>query len=85
MTSRSHLLLTRSHALRACTAHAKEEVASLALREADFERVTEEIARVGGGELPIVSVLEGGYNVATLESCCRAHVRGLINSEHNAI
>lgn len=60
-------------------------MASLALREADFERVTEEIARVGGGELPIVSVLEGGYNVATLESCCRAHVRGLINSEHNVI
>ena len=58
-------------------AHADDPLASMQLTEADFEWITKEVTSLG---LPVISVLEGGYNVEALESCVRAHVRALINS-----
>ena len=39
-----------------------------------------ELAKLGGGRLPIVSVLEGGYNIDTLTRCAGAHIRALIHT-----
>ena len=50
------------------------------LSDDDFEWITTEVAALGGGNLPIVSVLEGGYNVDALEGAVRAHLHALINS-----
>eukprot|EP00966_Prymnesium_polylepis_P037184 863243-Prymnesium_polylepis.1 len=61
-------------------AHAEEDVASLALRDDDFGWITSEITRLGGGRIPIVSVLEGGYNLDVLVRCARVHVDALIHS-----
>lgn len=43
----------------------------------DFEWITAELAKLGGGALPIISVLEGGYNVEVLPGSVRAHLRAL--------
>lgn len=59
--------------------HAEDPLASLALSHDDFAWLTREIVQIGGGELPIVSVLEGGYNVDALVGSARAHVHALIN------
>lgn len=59
-------------------AHAEEDVASLALQDEDFGWITDEIAALG---LPIVSVLEGGYNVNVLTRCVRNHVSALVRAE----
>lgn len=61
-------------------AHADDPLASLTLHERDFGWLTAEVAALGGGNVPIISVLEGGYNVDALERCARAHVRALIHS-----
>lgn len=61
-------------------AHADDPLASLTLHEDDFGWLTAEVAALGGGAVPIISVLEGGYNVDALERCARAHVRALIHS-----
>lgn len=58
-------------------AHAEDPLASLALTDEDFEWITSEIVKLG---LPIVSVLEGGYNVEALERAVKAHVGALVNS-----
>ena len=60
-------------------AHADDPMASLQLREDDFAWLTAEAAALGGGALPIISVLEGGYNLDALVSSARAHVRALIH------
>ena len=39
-----------------------------------------QVAAIGHGELPIVSVLEGGYNVQALEGAVRAHLRALVEA-----
>ena len=59
--------------------HAEDAVASMALDDDDFEWITAEVCRRFPGT-PIVSVLEGGYNVVALERSCRAHIRGLIET-----
>lgn len=61
-------------------AHADDPMASLQLREDDFAWLTAEAAALGGGTLPIISVLEGGYNLDALVDSARAHVRALIHS-----
>lgn len=58
-------------------AHAEDPLASCALTEDDFAWITSEIVKLGR---PIVSVLEGGYNVNALERAVRAHVGALIHS-----
>ena len=61
-------------------AHEKDPMASLRLSDDDFEWITSELTSVGGGELPIISVLEGGYNVDALPHSVKAHLHALIHS-----
>ena len=58
-------------------AHGEDPLASLALTDDDFSWITEEIVKMGK---PIVSVLEGGYNVEALERAAKAHVGALIRA-----
>jgi len=60
-------------------AHAQDPLASLALGNEDFAWLTAEIASLGSGRLPIISVLEGGYNVEVLERAAHAHLGALIS------
>jgi acetoin utilization deacetylase AcuC-like enzyme len=60
--------------------HADDPLASVQLHEDDFAWLTAEVAKIASDTLPIISVLEGGYNVDALERCARAHVRALIHS-----
>ena len=46
----------------------------------DYEWITREIAELGDGKLPIISVLEGGYNVDQLVKSVRTHLHALIYS-----
>ena len=62
-------------------AHGSDPVASLALTDDDFAWLTAEIRDLG---VPIVSVLEGGYNVEVLERSVRTHVRTLINPQSDS-
>ena len=63
-------------------AHVDDPLASLTLTEDDFAWITAEVVGLSaGGSIPIISVLEGGYDVDALERSCRAHVRALIHSE----
>ena len=63
-------------------AHRDDPLANLALVEADFawatERLADVAARQAGGRL--VSMLEGGYNLAALGRSAAAHVRGLMDA-----
>lgn len=61
-------------------AHARDPLAQLRVREADFAWLTTEICRVAdrqcGGR--VVSLLEGGYDLDALASSAAAHVRALM-------
>ena len=61
-------------------AHARDPLAQLRVREADFARLTTEICHVAdrqcGGR--VVSLLEGGYDLDALASSAAAHVRALM-------
>ncbi|WP_237213721.1 histone deacetylase family protein [Falsiroseomonas oryziterrae] len=63
-------------------AHARDPLAQLRVREADFAWLTEEICRLAerhcGGK--VVSLLEGGYDLDALASSAAAHVRALMRS-----
>lgn len=63
-------------------AHARDPLAQLRLREADFAWLTTEICHVAerhcGGRL--VSLLEGGYDLDALASSVAAHVRALMQA-----
>ena len=61
-------------------AHADDPLSGVRLRHADFAWLTREVAAIGGGRLPIVSVLEGGYNVTALEDSVHTHLDALIYS-----
>ncbi len=62
-------------------AHHTERASKQALRESDFARMTEIVHEVTfphcGGR--IVSILEGGYNTATLPLCVKAHCHALVS------
>jgi len=58
-------------------AHHADPLASMTLTEDDFEWITAEVTKFG---LPIISVLEGGYNVDALVPCVKAHLQALIRS-----
>ncbi len=61
-------------------AHARDPLAQLRVREADFRWLTDEICRIAdrlcGGR--VVSLLEGGYDLEALASSTAAHVRALM-------
>jgi acetoin utilization deacetylase AcuC-like enzyme len=57
-------------------AHRADPLAQLCLDTADFDWITGELLGVCGGKL--VSVLEGGYDLAALAACAGVHVRRLI-------
>lgn len=63
-------------------AHARDPLAQLRVREADFAWLTAEICAVAdracGGR--VVSLLEGGYDLDALASSVAAHVRALMHS-----
>jgi acetoin utilization deacetylase AcuC-like enzyme len=63
-------------------AHARDPLAQLRVREADFAWLTEELCRIadrhGGGRL--VSLLEGGYDLDALASSTATHVRVLMQA-----
>jgi acetoin utilization deacetylase AcuC-like enzyme len=63
-------------------AHARDPLAQLRVREADFAWLTEELCRIadrhGGGRL--VSLLEGGYDLDALASSTATHVRVLMHA-----
>lgn len=61
-------------------AHADDPLAALKLSDDDFEWITAEITELSDGGLPIISVLEGGYNIDRLEHSVRTHVHTLIHS-----
>lgn len=62
-------------------AHARDPLAQLRVREADFAWLTTELCRMAdrhcGGRL--VSLLEGGYDLDALASSAAAHVRALMH------
>ena len=63
-------------------AHARDPLAQLRVREADFAWLTAEICAVAdrscGGR--VVSLLEGGYDLDALASSAAAHVRALMHA-----
>ena len=63
-------------------AHARDPLAQLRVREADFGWLTTELCRIAdrhcGGRL--VSLLEGGYDLDALASSAATHVRALMQS-----
>ena len=78
LRARSAVAVSRPPPSAGFDAHVDDPLATLTLTEEDFEWITAEVARLGGGTLPLVSVLEGGYNSAVLARTARAHVRALI-------
>jgi acetoin utilization deacetylase AcuC-like enzyme len=60
-------------------AHEADELASLCLLEDDFEWVTRAIIEAACG-VPVVSYLEGGYNIDALGASVRAHVKAMIEA-----
>jgi acetoin utilization deacetylase AcuC-like enzyme len=63
-------------------AHARDPLAQLRLREADFAWVTEELCRLAERHCDgrVVSLLEGGYDLDALATSSAAHVRALMGS-----
>jgi len=63
-------------------AHKADPLAQLRLETSDFAWITQELLRIAalhcGGRL--VSVLEGGYDLAALAASAAAHVRGLMQA-----
>ncbi len=64
-------------------AHAADPLAQCRLREADFTWITAALcalAREGAARGRVVSMLEGGYDLAALASSSAAHVRALMET-----
>lgn len=61
-------------------AHARDPLAQLRVREADFAWLTAELCRVAGRYCGgrVVSLLEGGYDLEALAASTAAHVRELM-------
>lgn len=59
-------------------AHADDPLAQLEWQDADFAALTTDICAVAAqAGAPVVSCLEGGYDLAALARCARAHVQSL--------
>jgi acetoin utilization deacetylase AcuC-like enzyme len=63
-------------------AHRSDPLAGLMLEEEDFAWATRALLAASAGKL--VSTLEGGYHIAALGRCARAHVAALIAGEGDA-
>jgi len=62
-------------------AHGVDPLSSTTLSDADFAWLTSEVVRLGvGARLPVISVLEGGYNLEQLPKSVRTHVHALVHS-----
>jgi acetoin utilization deacetylase AcuC-like enzyme len=63
-------------------AHARDPLAQLRVREADFAWLTEALCGVAGrhGKGRVVSTLEGGYDLDALAHSTAAHVRALMRA-----
>jgi acetoin utilization deacetylase AcuC-like enzyme len=61
-------------------AHAADPLAQLRLREADYYWVTQKLLEVADKSCPkrVVSLLEGGYDLAALAASVAAHMRALM-------
>ncbi|MEW8249119.1 MAG: histone deacetylase family protein [Candidatus Thiodiazotropha sp.] len=61
-------------------AHENDPLAQLRLREDDYEWVTRRIREVADNSAQgrLVSVLEGGYSIASLGSCVEAHLKAML-------
>jgi len=61
-------------------AHARDPLAQLRVREADFAWLTDEICHLAGRHARgrVVSLLEGGYDLSALASCAAVHLRALM-------
>jgi acetoin utilization deacetylase AcuC-like enzyme len=57
-------------------AHAADPLAQLRLREPDFAWITEELMKPDA--YPVISLLEGGYDIHALAASAAAHVRALM-------
>ena len=60
-------------------AHVADPLAACKLSDDDFKWITREVGAIAAGK-PVVSVLEGGYNVDQLERSVRAHIKALMSS-----
>ena len=59
-------------------AHKQDLLGGLLLEDEDFAWITREvIAAAGGDDLPVVSLLEGGYDLQALEDSVLAHLKAL--------
>lgn len=59
-------------------AHRQDPLGGLLLEDADFAWITREAIRAAGGDdLPVVSLLEGGYDLEALEDSVLAHLEAL--------
>jgi acetoin utilization deacetylase AcuC-like enzyme len=63
-----------------CDAHKSDPLAQLRLETADFAWITRELAGIAAAHCSgrMVSVLEGGYDLAALAASVATHVRGLM-------
>lgn len=61
-------------------AHRDDDMSNVSLTDADFRWITEQIVEVAADSASgrIVSVLEGGYELASLARCVETHVRVLM-------
>lgn len=57
-------------------AHYDDPLSTAKLCEDDFERITRLICATG---CPVISILEGGYNLDALENCVNAHLEALFD------
>ena len=60
-------------------AHVNDPLAQVRLTDDDFAWITKEVSSLAA-DRPVISVLEGGYNVAQLEKSVRAHLKALMGS-----
>lgn len=65
-------------------AHRADPLAGLELVEDDFAWVTRAVIDAVGGNVPIVSLLEGGYDLSALGRSAAAHVRVLADLDASA-
>ena len=63
-------------------AHAQDPIGSLGLETEDFEPLTKLVQQVAATHANgrLISMLEGGYNVARLADCVELHLRTLLTA-----
>ena len=64
------------HRSSAFDAHVRDPLAQLRLHEVDFAWITRAILAAAPG-VPVVSMLEGGYDLQALGSCVAVHLQAL--------